>query len=171
MKKIIFLTLLVVALLPNKSQAQSLPTSPKEVNSVLYGKLKVQREYWTNLRVIDSVNTKVYRANNKTISPELYFEIKEVNAKASVAQCKPCFLEVYDITGKIIRKSISYTDCPVGKEITYFSNGKIKSIGYWRDNIGATWRDFKCGLTGDWLYYNEDGKIVKIECHDNDKPY
>lgn len=162
-----FLLLFVIVINVMVASAQS----NSFINSK-YGRISVMRFCRARLHISDSSGTPIYNAGLVRINEQTYNNIKQEQAKADIDKCTPCLREEYDAAYNRLRfRCISYTDCPVGKDIQYYPSGKIKTVGHWRENDEPTWKNFKCGMTGDWVYYNESGKITSVECHDNDKPY
>lgn len=76
-------------------------------------------------------------------------------------------METYDANEKLQNRAIKYLDCPVGYWINYYPSGKIKTIGYYRENESDIWEPLwdagYCMKHGWWTDYDEKGKAIKKE--------
>lgn len=82
--------------------------------------------------------------------------------------CCPCILMTYDKDDVLLTEAVQCTDCFVGYYKEFYPNGRLKLLGHHKENPTNDWNDiFKrgyCGVEdGKWIYYNEDGQIIKIE--------
>jgi len=77
--------------------------------------------------------------------------------------CTPCILLWYDTTETLLSKGIQYGDCRVGYWIDYYRNGKVKTIGHYKENPPGGF----CSENGTWIYYKKDGSIHFYELWKN----
>ena len=106
-----------------------------------------------------------YTHGGKEISKSTYDKFD--SAWKNMETCKPCILMTYDINDILLRKTIQYTDCPVGFCIEYFPNGKVKLIGHYKENDSGDWKDAQdrgfCREDGAFTYFNEKGEELYSE--------
>lgn len=137
------------------------------VHSV-YKDLKVKKFYSVATESVVADGKTVYKANGKLISQDKYEMIQA--SRGNITSCTPCILETYDENDKMVSKSVQYQDCNVGFFISYYPNGRIKTIGHYRENDTDVWEPLwdhgYCVKHGTWTDYNEKGKPIKIERYD-----
>ena len=160
MKNILVAFCLLFSFTSAFSQADTIKTSYKD--------LQVKKFYSIMTESL-SVNGKtVYKANGKEVTKEKYDLYN--NSRNAMQECTPCILETYDENAKLQSKAVQYKDCNVGYYIGFFPNGKVKTIGHYRENESAVWETLwdngYCIKHGRWLEYNEKGKLVKTEYYD-----
>jgi hypothetical protein len=110
--------------------------------------------------VVNGVTT--YEINDKVVSKTIYDRYHDT--WENMATCKPCILLTYDINEKLLYKGIQYTDCRVGYFIEYFSNGKVKLIGHYKENESGNWENSTCNnKDGAFTYFNEEGEELYTE--------
>lgn len=131
-----------------------------------YGKLEVKRFYSVNTSTLTGPDgAVVYKAGDKVIDKATYEKYN--SSSGNFKTCKPCVMETYDANEKLQNRAIKYLDCPVGYWINYYPSGKIKTIGYYRENESDKWEPLwdagYCLKHGTWTDYDENGKITKTE--------
>jgi hypothetical protein len=107
-----------------------------------------------------------YFVNCKEVSKEVYLKYKEANDR--IAECTPCYMKMLDTNGVVVRIAAQYTDCAIGNWTEYYPNGKIKVTGHYKENDTGNWnnlwkRGYCSRKEGDWIYYDENGNIIKRE--------
>lgn len=140
----------------------------KDTIKTTYKNLEVKKFYSIMTESL-TVNGKIYyKGNGKEITKEKYEEY--IKSRSAMADCKPCILETYDENGKLQTKAVQYNDCNVGYFIAFYPNGKVKTIGHYRENESGVWEPLwdngYCIKHGRWLEYNEKGKVAKTEYYD-----
>jgi antitoxin component YwqK of YwqJK toxin-antitoxin module len=107
----------------------------------------------------------VYRGNGKIISKEQFEKFNSY--RKNLDECAPCILETYDENDKIVIRAAQYKDCCVGSWIGFYPNGKMKTIGHYRENETGIWDPLwdhgYCIKHGTWTELDKNGKPVKIE--------
>jgi hypothetical protein len=78
------------------------------------------------------------------------------------------WMKLYDTDDHLLYESLKYSDCTVGPFICYHPNGKVKLTGQYdgyKYIKKKGYRVVNCEgkPTGTWLYYDEEGKLVKTE--------
>ena len=115
-------------------------------------------------------NSPRYFANCNEINKELFDSLKAT--KQNMINCKPCVLNYFDDAGNIIQSSMQYGDCLVGDYYQYYPSGQLKVKGSWKKNFTGKWkRIWKRGycsvIDGEWIYYSEEGDVLKTETYKN----
>lgn len=91
----------------------------------------------------------------------------------AVAACKPCIFLFHGADGKLLSKSIKYTDAFVGYYIEYYPNGKAKVIGHYKENPTNDWNNlWERGYgrkDGAFTYFDDGGKKLYAEYWQNDQ--
>ena len=115
--------------------------------------------------------TTIYKINEKEVDKATYDKYN--TTWANMETCKPCILLSYDYNDNLLYKGIQYTDCRVGFWIEYFSNGKVKIIGHYKENKKENWENAYsqglCRKDGVWTYFNENGDKLYWESWEDGK--
>lgn len=160
MKKLFFVIALILTNAALFSQKDTIKTS--------YKNLPVKKFYSIMTESVVVNGKTVYKGNGNEITKEKYEEY--VKSRNAMQECVPCILETYDENAKLQTKAVQYKDCNVGYYIAFYPNGKVKTIGHYRENESGTWEPLwdngYCIKHGRWLEYNDKGKIVKTEFYD-----
>jgi hypothetical protein len=119
----------------------------------------------------DTTVTDTTRNVYKGLSIKKYYAANTSSSHDVIANCKPCILLFYDSNGKLLSKSIKYTDAIVGYYIEYHPNGKVKLIGHYKENPTDDWNNLwdrgygrKDGV---FTYFGADGKKLYAEYWQN----
>jgi antitoxin component YwqK of YwqJK toxin-antitoxin module len=105
-----------------------------------------------------------YTIDNKQTNKAHYNRINQQSM--TIDDCKPCWLRYLDEAGKLLQEGFSYSDCALGERIEYYSSGKIKVSRFYKTNNTNDWVNFPCSVAdGSWTYYDENGKIERIEIY------
>lgn len=128
--------------------------------------------YDVNLSDYMTTNGRVYLANGKVISKEKYLFYK--NNWEKVQQCQPCEVYTYNDQHQLKHVAIQYGECLVGPFKEFYSDGKIKVEGSFKENTSSDWSNLRlrglCSVRdGEWKYYNISGKLEVIESYQNGK--
>ena len=91
-----------------------------------------------------------------------------MSTRKNMESCCPCILESYDENDVLLSESIACTDCGVGWFKKYYSNGKLKLTGQYKENPTNNWDDIwrrgYCQVrVGEWKFYNENGERLYSE--------
>ena len=118
----------------------------------------------------------IYKVNGKVVNKSTFDMANKENEGnwKNINTCKPCLMLTYDDKDKLvlIRKAIQYMDCFIGFYIEYYPSGKVKIVGHYLENNTEKWsirfitKKF-CKRDGVWLYYDESGRMTKIEKYKN----
>ncbi len=146
----------------------SLSAQIDTINNV-YSKLDTLYYYRISIRAEIWGSTGNYWVNDRPVSKQTYYRYK--NFSDNLFKCKPCYLKTLNANGKLIREAVQYTDCFVGKRIDYYSNGRIKIKGQYKENNTGDWsnlsrRGYCSKKEGTWRFYERNGKR-KIEKYKN----
>lgn len=128
--------------------------------------------YDVNLSDYMTTNGRVYLANGKVISKEKYLFYKDNWER--VQNCQPCEVYTYNDRNQLKHVAIQYGECLVGPFKEYYSDGKIKVEGSFRENPSSDWSNLRlrglCSVRdGEWKYYSTSGKLEAIENYQNGK--
>jgi antitoxin component YwqK of YwqJK toxin-antitoxin module len=90
----------------------------------------------------------------------------------NLLKCRPCYLITLNLDQKPIIEAVSYGECMVGSWIEYHKNGRIKSIGQYKENTTGDWsniydRGYCSVRVGEWKYFDMNGKLIKVEHYNN----
>jgi len=134
----------------------------------IYKDLAVKKFYSVNTST-ESVNgAVVYKAAGKAVDKTIYDKYQ--STRKNIETCKPCILETPNENDVLQNRVIKYLDCPVGYWINYYPDGKIRTIGHYRENDSDTWDPLwdagYCIKHGTWTEYDEKGKVIKAERYD-----
>ena len=158
-------TLTIVIGLICASLFSQVDTAMTDTTRSVYQGLKTLKFYDANFSYVYKAGRRSYEVNNKRVSKGDYDKYHSPWKNMEV--CKPCILEAYDTKDILIRKSIQYTDCPVGFLIDYFPNGKVKVIGHYKENESDDWNDLWdrgfCRKDGVFTYFNDKGQKLYNE--------
>jgi antitoxin component YwqK of YwqJK toxin-antitoxin module len=125
------------------------------------------KEYYSILLSPQEINGKVvYKANGKEVSKFIYD--KYHSKYKNMETCCPCILKSYDENDVLLREEVSCTDCRVGWFKIYYSNGKVKLAGQYKENPTGNWENIYergfCNIPeGEWSYFNENGDKLYSE--------
>ncbi len=155
---------LFTTLICNMTFAQVDLTKTDTTKSVYTG-LEIRKFYRVGYSSSSTDGKTTYKLNDKEVSKSTYDKYHDT--WKNMETCKPCILVTYDINDKLLYKGIQYTDCPVGFWIEYFPNGKVKLIGYYKENTSGNWdsawdRGF-CRPDGTFTYFNDKGEELYSE--------
>ncbi|HEX7413246.1 MAG TPA: hypothetical protein VF411_04300 [Bacteroidia bacterium] len=115
---------------------------------------------------------KVYVVNEINIDSVRYAFLYKQWAKNVIRKCRPCYLLELDVNDSIIKEGNFYFTTPIGIYKEYYPNGKLKTIGNYKNVYPLTHDDFKLGVPcigkctvkdGEWKYYSDKGKLIKTE--------
>jgi antitoxin component YwqK of YwqJK toxin-antitoxin module len=109
-----------------------------------------------------------YYVNENEVRKIVYDSYKKL--RDNIEKCTPCYLKSYDEDDNLITESAQFTDCPIGKWIEYYKNGVVKEQGQFKENHTGDWsniygRGFCNVQVGLWKYFDEKGKLFKIELY------
>ncbi len=160
-------------------------TSQTDTTFSVYGNLEVRRFYFGGIK--DFIN-KRNQLNESAATTQIpgdtgsnEFTSYQENGKPvdrktvkkfyynwnNLANCTPCILLIYDLNDRLIRKSVLYTDCPVGYWIVYDTSGWVRLTGHFKENKTLAWDSafFKgnCKQDGIWTYFDSKGKKLYNE--------
>ncbi|MCX6180850.1 MAG: hypothetical protein NT150_02825 [Bacteroidetes bacterium] len=138
----------------------------------VYKNLEVKKFYSGGSSMVTLKGKTIYKVDDKVVDESSYTLYNE--SWKNMETCKPCVLETYDGNGVLQHKAEQYTDCAVGQWIEYYSDGKIKVIGHFKENDTGNWdkayeRGYCSSKNGVWNYYDKDGTIKKTETYLNNK--
>lgn len=146
--------------------------SQKDIEKSVYKNLEVKKFYSVSTSSTLINGNAVYKGNGKEITKEKYEKIQL--SRKNLEECKPCMLETYDENDKLLIKAAQYKDCCVGSWIGYYPNGKVKTIGHYRENETDIWDPLwdhgYCIKHGTWTEYAENGKPLKTETYNFGNP-
>lgn len=89
--------------------------------------------------------------------------------KKRFTNCKPCWQKIYR-NNYLQFEGLMETDCIVGRFTEYWKNGKVKLQGQYEKVKGGIFKGKPtCSIrTAEWNYFNELGKLEKVEFYQND---
>lgn len=112
-----------------------------------------------------------YLINNKPTDRETFYKFKKT--QSNIVNCKPCFLKRFDANENLIMESLCYGDLPFGIYTTFYPNGNVKIRGKYNENNTGDWTKLiERGFgkkEGTWIYYDENGNILKTEKYSENK--
>jgi antitoxin component YwqK of YwqJK toxin-antitoxin module len=134
----------------------------------IYKNLPVMQFYSISTETITENGNVVYKAGGKAVDKATYDKYND--SHRSMMKCKPCILETYDGNNILASRAVKYLDCPVGYWINYYPDGKIRTIGHYRQNESDVWEPLwdagYCMKHGLWTDYDQNGKVIKTELYD-----
>lgn len=117
-------------------------------------------ETYVGIRITDGPDG--YFVNDKRVDKRTYEGYKRVMDNED--NCKPCWLKEYTVEGEFVSEGLYYGgECRVGEFIEYYSAGRKKLVGLYKQITPGT-KDYPCSVKdGKWIYYDRSGKIFKTE--------
>jgi antitoxin component YwqK of YwqJK toxin-antitoxin module len=159
------ITILVVALLFCNQSFSQVDSTITDTTKSVYKGLTTKKFYGLSYAANVENYVTTYRIDGDLVDKATYNKYHDT--WKNMETCKPCILLTYDFYDKLLYKAIQFTDCAVGYWIEYFPNGKVKTIGHFKENESENWANaFDSGLCrqdGIWTYFNEAGKKLYSE--------
>lgn len=145
-------------------------TTITDTTRSVYKALPVIRYYPANRATPPSDDKETISINSVLVRKSAYTTMQPLNA---ITACKPCILLSYNKEGRLLSKSINYTDAIVGYYIEYHPNGKAKLIGHYKENPTGDWNDLwnrgYARKDGVFTYFDERGIKLYSEYWKNDE--
>ena len=114
--------------------------------------LPVKKFYNVSLTTFtDESGDLMYKENDKQVSKDVYDKYQ--STWVNMVTCKPCILQTYNEQDVLIREAVQNQDCPMGYQVEYDANGKVRELGH----------NYLCNREGIWTYFDTGGKITRIE--------
>lgn len=115
---------------------------------------------------------KAYMCNGAEVTKQKYMEYKRF--WDAVGACQPCLLYTYNNKDELKHVAFQYEECLCGSYKEYYAAGPVKVEGQFKQNASATWDNIKlkdvCNIRdGKWIYYTEEGAVLKEETYLNGK--
>lgn len=157
------LLLLLFSVLASLARAQNTAVSIEA--AVEYPEIDTVKFYAVTLRE-ELVDGKMYyQVNDCPVDKEVYDYYDQFDGNGE--RCHPCYRKTYNEHEKLLNEGPEYAGCHVGKWIEYYPSGKVKLTGHYKVNDSNSWdeiwsRDFCSVQEGIWIYYNEDGTVMKV---------
>ncbi len=159
--------------LPSIGQSDSSNAAYQNLDTLKYYNVSLASGPGKDCAHFDFSKIKIkYYVDCKEVSKEVYD--KFFNENNRLGDCTPCYLEQLDKNGNSVSLGIQYTDCIVGEWKEFYPDGKVKLIGHYRENKTGNWDDIwkrgYCSVKeGVWIYYDENGSVLKTENYFNNK--
>lgn len=135
--------------------------SATDTTKVFYKNLPTLKVYAISSSSMTSADTSWFKIEDKEVDEKTYR--KFTRYKDYINKCKPCILLSYDTSENLVYKHIAYGDCRVGYWIEYYTSGKVKVIGHYKENITGNWENIfargYCREDGVWTYFDKKGQI------------
>jgi antitoxin component YwqK of YwqJK toxin-antitoxin module len=159
MKNLLFVSYLIIT---------SIVNAQLDTMKSIYKNLPVMQFYSVTTETVSENGNVVYKAGGKKVDKLTYDKYHD--SHKSMMKCKPCILETFDGNNTLSSRAVKYLDCPVGYWINYYPDGKIKTIGHYRENESDVWDPLwnagYCMKHGTWTEYDKNGKVISTELYD-----
>lgn len=111
-----------------------------------------------------------YKINGKSVDSSIYSFYQ--SEQETIRLCTPCIVEAYDLSEKLMFRAVQFRSCPIGDVTLYYTNGKIRFTGQYKENQSGDWEDIwnkgYCAIKhGNWYFYRKNGKLRKKEKYVN----
>ncbi|MBC7861922.1 MAG: hypothetical protein IAF38_03050 [Bacteroidia bacterium] len=120
----------------------------------------------------------IYEANGVSIDSVKYNLFQKEWKNNPLRKCRPCYLFELNENDRITKEGDFFINIPIGVYKEYFSNGKLKVSGKYKNVYPLTHSDFQMGVPctgkctvkdGEWKYYSDKGKLLKTEKYKDGK--
>ena len=138
-----------------------------------------QRDSSIGKKIVDTIETYTgimisegpggYFVNEKRVDKRTYDGYKRVMEKED--NCKPCWFKEFNVEGEFVSEGLYYgPECRVGTFIEYYSLGGRKLTGQYK-GLNSGNKEYPCSIKdGKWIYYDDGGKILRMEIYKDGKP-
>lgn len=139
----------------------------------IYPKLDTLKFFDVELEVETYHGRTTYWVNRKSVDKKTYDMYDHY--WSNVDRCKPCFLQTFEIDGRLTKEGVQYGDCQIGAWTEYYPNGKVKLKGQFKENDTNDWveiwtKGFCSVKHGVWAYYDNEGNLIGMEKYANGIP-
>ncbi|UTW64514.1 hypothetical protein KFE98_10360 [bacterium SCSIO 12741] len=86
--------------------------------------------YSVSLSSTETPEGSFYRVNDSLVDFETYE--RYASAWSNLERCTPCYLQVYDVSDRLLSEGYRHTDCRFGTVKVYYLTGELKAVVRYR---------------------------------------